>query len=66
MTTVRIPPTLRPAVGGEELARARGVDLRDLRADLLEQFAIAGHPFQTVAARFRATLAPWRAGALSE
>jgi molybdopterin converting factor small subunit len=38
MTTVRIPPTLRPAVGGERQIPARGETVRELLDDLTSRF----------------------------
>ena len=38
MTTVRIPPTLRPEVGGERQVPARGEPVRELLDDLTSRF----------------------------
>ena len=38
MTTVRIPPTLRPSVGGERQIPARGETVRELLDDLTSRF----------------------------
>ena len=37
-TTVRIPPTLRPEVGGERQVTASGSTVRELLDDLVERF----------------------------
>ena len=38
MTTVRIPPTLRPAVGGERQVPATGGTVREVLDDLTRRF----------------------------
>ena len=38
MTTVRIPPTLRPSVGGERQVPAQGETVRELLDDLTSRF----------------------------
>jgi molybdopterin converting factor small subunit len=38
MTTVRIPPTLRPEVGGERQVPASGETVRELLEDLTSRF----------------------------
>jgi molybdopterin converting factor small subunit len=38
MTTIRIPPTLRPEVGGERQVPASGGTVRELLDDLLDRF----------------------------
>ena len=38
MTKVRIPPTLRPAVGGEREVRAQGENVGELLDDLMSRF----------------------------
>ncbi len=38
MTTVRIPPTLRPEVGGERQVPASGGTVREILDDLIERF----------------------------
>jgi sulfur-carrier protein len=38
MSVVRIPPTLRPEVGGERQIEARGDTVRDLLDDLMSRF----------------------------
>ena len=38
MTTIRIPPTLRPEVGGERQVPAQGGTVRELLDDLLDRF----------------------------
>jgi molybdopterin converting factor small subunit len=38
MTTVRIPPTLRPETGGERQVPARGDTVRELLDDLISRF----------------------------
>ena len=38
MTTVRIPPTLRPTVGGERQVPAVGDTVRELLDDLMSRF----------------------------
>ena len=38
MTRVRIPPTLRPDVGGEKQVEARGDTVRELLDDLMGRF----------------------------
>ena len=38
MTRVRIPPTLRPEVGGERQVEAEGGTVRELLADLVGRF----------------------------
>ena len=38
MTTVRIPPTLRPEVGGERQVTAEGGTVRELLDDLIDRF----------------------------
>ena len=38
MTRVRIPPTLRPEVGGERQIEARGDTVRELLDDLMGRF----------------------------
>ena len=38
MTHVRIPPTLRPDVGGEKQVEARGDTVRELLDDLMGRF----------------------------
>ena len=38
MTTVRIPPTLRPSVGGERQVPAVGETVRELLDDLMSRF----------------------------
>jgi molybdopterin synthase sulfur carrier subunit len=38
MTTVRIPPTLRPEVGGERQVPAEGDTVRELLDDLISRF----------------------------
>ena len=38
MTRVRIPPTLRPDVGGEKQVEARGDTVRELLDDLMSRF----------------------------
>ena len=38
MTTVRIPPTLRPSVGGERQVPAQGDTVRELLDDLTSRF----------------------------
>jgi len=38
MTTVRIPPTLRPSVGGERQVPAAGETVRELLDDLTSRF----------------------------
>jgi molybdopterin synthase sulfur carrier subunit len=38
MTTVRIPPTLRPEVGGERQVSAEGDTVRELLDDLTSRF----------------------------
>jgi len=38
MTTVRIPPTLRPEVGGERQVAAEGDTVRELLDDLTSRF----------------------------
>ena len=38
MTRVRIPPTLRPEVGGERQVEAEGGTVRELLADLMGRF----------------------------
>jgi molybdopterin synthase sulfur carrier subunit len=38
MTTVRIPPTLRPEVGGERQVPAQGGTVRELLDDLVSRF----------------------------
>jgi sulfur-carrier protein len=38
MSTVRIPPTLRPEVGGERQLEARGDTVRELLDDLMSRF----------------------------
>jgi molybdopterin converting factor small subunit len=38
MTTVRIPPPLRDATGGEKVVAARGETVGDLLADLVSRF----------------------------
>ena len=42
MTTVRIPPTLRPETGGERQVEARGETVRDLLEDLAARFPALG------------------------
>jgi molybdopterin converting factor small subunit len=37
-TTIRIPPTLRPEVGGERHVPARGETVRELLDDLMHRF----------------------------
>ncbi len=37
-TTIRIPPTLRPEVGGERQVAARGSTVRELLEDLMTRF----------------------------
>jgi len=37
-TTVRIPPTLRPEVGGERQVSAEGGTVRELLDDLIDRF----------------------------
>ena len=37
-TTVRIPPTLRPEVGGERQVTAAGATVRELLDDLIDRF----------------------------
>jgi molybdopterin synthase sulfur carrier subunit len=37
-TTIRIPPTLRPEVGGERQVTAEGSTVRELLDDLTERF----------------------------
>ena len=44
MTRVRIPPTLRDAVGGAREIEASGSTVRELLADLAERFPGLGHP----------------------
>ena len=43
MARVRIPPTLRDAVGGAREVDASGATLRDLLSDLAERFPSLGH-----------------------
>ena len=43
MTRVRIPPTLRDAVGGAREVEAGGTNVRELLADLAERFPGLGH-----------------------
>jgi molybdopterin synthase sulfur carrier subunit len=44
MTTIRIPPTLRPETGGEREVKAEGDTVRDLFEDLTSRFpALDGH-----------------------
>ena len=38
MTTVRIPPTLRPETGGARQVEAEGTTVRELLDDLMERF----------------------------
>jgi sulfur-carrier protein len=38
MTTIRIPPTLRPSVGGERQVPAQGETVRELLDDLTSRF----------------------------
>ncbi len=38
MTTIRIPPTLRPSVGGERQVPAHGDTVRELLDDLMSRF----------------------------
>ena len=38
MTTIRIPPTLRPAVGGDREVPASGDTVRELLEDLTSRF----------------------------
>ena len=38
MSTVRIPPTLRPDVGGERQVEADGATVRELFEDLISRF----------------------------
>lgn len=38
MTTVRIPPTLRPEAGGEREVEASGASVRELLEDLTSRF----------------------------
>jgi molybdopterin synthase sulfur carrier subunit len=38
MTTIRIPPTLRPEVGGERQVTAEGGTVRELLDDLIDRF----------------------------
>jgi molybdopterin converting factor small subunit len=38
MTTIRIPPTLRPEVGGERQVPAHGDTVRELLHDLMSRF----------------------------
>jgi molybdopterin converting factor small subunit len=38
MTTIRIPPTLRPSVGGERQVPAQGDTVRELLDDLMSRF----------------------------
>jgi sulfur-carrier protein len=38
MTTIRIPPTLRPSVGGERQVPAAGETVRELLDDLTSRF----------------------------
>jgi molybdopterin converting factor small subunit len=38
MTTIRIPPTLRPEVGGERQVPAQGDTVRELLHDLMSRF----------------------------
>jgi molybdopterin converting factor small subunit len=38
MTTIRIPPTLRPEVGGERQVPAQGETVRELLDDLIGRF----------------------------
>jgi len=38
MTTIRIPPTLRPSVGGERQVPAQGDTVRELLDDLTSRF----------------------------
>ena len=38
MTTVRIPPTLRPEVGGERQVSADGDTVREVLDDLIDRF----------------------------
>ena len=38
MTTIRIPPTLRPEVGGERQVPAHGGTVRELLDDLMSRF----------------------------
>ena len=47
MTVVRIPPTLRPEVGGERQVEARGGTVREVLEDLSDRFpALRGHLFE--------------------
>ena len=42
MTAVRIPPTLRPEVGGERQVEASGGTIRELLENLVERFPALG------------------------
>lgn len=42
MTTVRIPPTLRPETGGEREVTAQGATVRELLDDLAGRFPALG------------------------
>ena len=47
MTVIRIPPTLRPAVGGEREVEAHGEDIREVLEDLTERHpGLAGQLFE--------------------
>ena len=42
MTAVRIPPTLRPEVGGERQVEASGSTIREVLENLVERFPALG------------------------
>ena len=47
MTAVRIPPTLRPEVGGERQVEASGSTIREVLENLVERFpALAAQLFE--------------------
>jgi molybdopterin synthase sulfur carrier subunit len=47
VTAVRIPPTLRPEVGGERQVEAHGATVREVLEDLARRYpALEGHLFE--------------------